>query len=247
MKLLWFSAGATSAVACKIAINRYGKENVRVIYFKIDSAHPDNDRFIKECEEWYGVPIEQVSSHKYTDQFDVIKNTKYVNGVQGARCTSELKRAVRTRLEKEIEFDGQVFGFEFTPKEIERAERLVKNHPHTLPIFPLIENRVGKEECLHILKKQGIEIPTMYKLGYPNNNCIGCVKGGAGYWNKIRVDFPEEFKKMAELERDVGRSCLKDKDGNRLYLDELAKDYGRELKMIIPDCGFFCGDIGEYI
>lgn len=32
----------------------------------------------------------------------------------------------------------------------------------------------------------------MYDLGYANNNCIGCVKGGIGYWNKIRIDFPEE-------------------------------------------------------
>ncbi len=37
----------------------------------------------------------------------------------------------------------------------------------------------------------------MYDLGYPNNNCIGCVKGGMGYWNKIRKDFPEVFQKRA--------------------------------------------------
>ena len=24
----------------------------------------------------------------------------------------------------------------------------------------------------------GIEIPVMYRLGYNNNNCVGCVKGG---------------------------------------------------------------------
>ena len=40
--------------------------------------------------------------------------------------------------------------------------------------------------------------PLMYDLGYPNNNCIGCVKGGMGYWNHIRKDFPEVF--------EVGRS-----------------------------------------
>ena len=32
-------------------------------------------------------------------------------------------------------------------------------------------------------------------MGYNNNNCIGCIKGGMGYWNKIRVDFPEVFEK----------------------------------------------------
>ena len=50
----------------------------------------------------------------------------------------------------------------------------------------------------------------MYKLGYNNNNCIGCVKGGIGYWNKIRVDFPAEFDRMAELERKIGHAVLKE-------------------------------------
>ncbi len=51
---------------------------------------------------------------------------------------------------------------------------------------------------------------------------------------------------MAKLEREIGRSCLKDKKG-RIFLDELHKDAGRGLKIIVPECGFFCGDIKEYI
>ena len=47
-----------------------------------------------------------------------------------------------------------------------------------------------KPECLYFLEKQGIERPLMYTLGYANNNCIGCVRGGKGYWNKIRIGLP---------------------------------------------------------
>jgi len=243
MKLLWFSCGATSAIACKIAIDRYGADNVRVFYFEIKSAHPDNERFIRECEEWYGVKIERASSSKYKDQFEVISKTKYVNGAKGARCTGELKRSLRERIQEEVENSGHIFGFEFTEKEIERSERLPKE---INPIFPLIEARLNKENCLAMLQNVGIEIPIMYKLGYPNNNCIGCVKGGMGYWNAIRNDFPETFERMAKLERVVGRSCIKDEKG-RIFLDELAPDRGRKQKILIPDCGFFCGDEGEYI
>ena len=75
----------------------------------------------------------------------------------------------------------------------------------------------------------------MYTLGYGNNNCIGCVKGGMGYWNKIRVDFPDFFDKMAEAERQVGNSCLRG-----VFLDELDPEAGRKQKMIMPDCGNFC-------
>lgn len=61
----WWSAGITSAVACKIAIDLYGKDNVKLFYFQINSAHSDNERFKKDCEDWYGIPIETRRSVKY--------------------------------------------------------------------------------------------------------------------------------------------------------------------------------------
>ena len=52
---------------------------------------------------------------------------------------------------------------------------------------------------------------------------------------------------MSEIERLVNRTCLKESNGERIFLDELNPTRGRDLKIIIPDCGFFCGDIEEYI
>lgn len=89
-----------------------------------------------------------------------------------------------------------------------------------------------------MIEQAGIKLPEMYLKGYHNNNCIGCVRGGAGYWNKIRVDFPEKFKRMAEIERKIGHSVLKD-----CYLDELDENKGRDEKAIIPQCSIFCGMI----
>ena len=90
-----------------------------------------------------------------------------------------------------------------------------------------------------MLWKAGIEIPVMYKLGYNNNNCIGCVKGGMGYWNKVRKDFPEVFSEVAKIEREVGATCLKD-DKGRIYLDELDPKRGDSVKEIVPDCSLIC-------
>ena len=90
--------------------------------------------------------------------------------------------------------------------------------------------------CITLLDKLGIDIPAMYRLGYHNNNCIGCVKGGMGYWNKIRVDFPDTFAEMAKLEREVGASCIR-----HVYLDELDPKRGRKEKPLVGDCGVLCG------
>ena len=65
--LAWWSAGITSAVACKYALEMY--PNTKLVYIKIDSAHPDNERFKKECEEWYGVKIETIQNKEFKDQF----------------------------------------------------------------------------------------------------------------------------------------------------------------------------------
>ncbi len=235
MKIAWFSCGITSAVACKMAVEKYGQKNVRLFYIGIKSAHPDNDRFIHECEKWIGVNIEYVENGKYEDQFEVIKGTGYVNGAFGARCTLELKKKVRWKVEKEVEYDGQIFGFEYSKKEINRAVRFAQQHPNSKPIFPLIERKVTKQKCAEILLLNSIELPEMYKLGFHNNNCIGCIKGGKGYWNMIRNHFPTTFLKMARYERIAGHSCIKN-----TFLDELGKNDGRHDPPILPDCGVFC-------
>jgi len=75
----------------------------------------------------------------------------------------------------------------------------------------------------------------MYELGFHNNNCIMCVKGGKGYANHIRKHFEKEFIKMSKLEREVGATCIKNQ-----YLDELNPKAGMHKPPITPDCGTFC-------
>ena len=235
----WWSAGITSAVACKLAIENYGSDNVALFYFDTGAAHPDNDRFKKECEEWYGCQIHTRKSKKYDNPLHVIRKNRYVNGPNGARCTLELKKQVRYDIEKEIKYTGQVFGFEFSTKEINRAIRFKEQYPDAKPLFPLIDKRMTKNNCAFFIEQAGIQLPKMYELGYPNNNCIGCVKGGQGYWNKIRTDFPDVFEQFVEVEHEIGRTCLK-KDSKPLFLSELDPNAGRQSKIVMPDCGSFC-------
>jgi hypothetical protein len=240
-RVAWWSAGITSAIACKMALELY--ENVRIVYIHIDSHHPDNARFKADCEKWYGQKIETLQSKDYKDQFEVIENTGAVNTPQGAPCTKILKKQVRFDYEKVNELNlfndnpilNQVWGFDYSDREINRAIRHGQQYPLTKPLFPLIEKGLSKDQCAGKLLSAGIELPMMYKLGYRNNNCIGCVKGGKGYWNKIRKDFPFHFKKMAKMERKVGYSCI-----NGTFLDELHPKDGNMSREIMPNCGLIC-------
>lgn len=237
--LCWFSCGSASAVAAKLAVDKYG-DKVEVIYCDtLAYEHPDNLRFLKDVSNWIGKEIKIIGSKKYKDIFDVFEKTKYLVGVNGARCTVELKKRVRMEYQKPD--DTHVFGFTFDEKK--RADRFLEQN-FEATYFPLIDSKITKEDCHRIIKEAGIEQPEMYKLGYKNNNCIGCVKGQAGYWNKIRKDFPEAFKKMAEMERKLGAAINKTYAGDgkrkRVFLDELPEDAGRGFKERDIECGVIC-------
>lgn len=242
IKAGWWSAGITSAVACKAALELYN--DVELYYIETGKAHSDNARFKADCEKWYGKEIKTLQNTKgYKDPIDVILKERYVNGPDGARCTLELKKQVRYDLQEHFKpnlfndtlLTHQIFGFEFDKKQVNRAIRFLEQYSDINPLFPLIEKGLDKDNCAGILMNAGIKLPAMYDLGYPNNNCIGCVKGGKGYWNKIRIDFPDVYEEMAKAERVVGHSCIKN-----TFLDELDPLAGNKSKIVMPNCGTFC-------
>lgn len=236
----WFSCGTTSAVACKLALDIYGKDNVDLWYIETGAAHPDNARFISDCEKWYGKKINIARNQRFSCPLDVAKKELF-NTPYGAPCTKYLKKEVRQKQIMPL-YDGQevyhVLGFEYTLHEVNRALRWKQQQTNNV-VFPLIARHLDKKKCLLILKGQGIEVPAMYKLGYHNNNCIGCFKGGMGYWNKIRKDFPEVFESVSRVEQETGHTCL-NKDGEQLYLKDLDESWGNHTDIEIPDCGLFC-------
>jgi len=207
MIICWWSGGITSAVACKIAIDLYGKENCRVIILDTKNEHSDTYRFMTDCAKWYDLPIESLSAigNSYDSIQDVWRKHKSLNVAHGAICSYKLKRIVREKWEKQNEFTHQVFGFEFEKKEFNRALSLSLNHPNAKPIYPLMMLGYDKEQCIKIVQDAGIEIPQAYKLGFMNNNCLntGCVQGGIAYWKKMQNDFPQTFENMANLEHEL--------------------------------------------
>lgn len=228
LKVCWLSAGVSSFIAGYLAknVNKY-------IYIDIENQHEDSMRFIKDCEKVLGKDIEILKS-PYRNVQNVILSQRYVNGPGGAKCTQILKRRVRKEWEYQYrDFDiTYVWGFDVNEKK--RADRLLESMPEFKHEFPLIDKGFTKSNSHALLERLGIKRPKMYDLGYSNNNCVGCVKGGMGYWNKIRKDFPEVFKRMAEIEREIGHSCIKG-----IFLDQLDPNRGRANE-VIPDCGIAC-------
>jgi hypothetical protein len=201
--------------------------------------HPDNRRFMSDVEKWIGKPIKLLKSDKYRDIFDVFDRTGYLVGIAGARCTTELKKNVRKAYQRDD--DLHVFGL--TADETKRIDRFEEQNPELECEWILEDEDVTKTDCYRIIQQAGIDLPAMYKLGYNNNNCLGCVKGQQGYWNKIRVDFPETFERMARQERKMNVAINKTYKGGkriRVFLDELDPAAGRDIPMPDIECGVLC-------
>jgi len=239
----WFSCGAASAVATKLAITQFSGHEIVIARCIVREEHPDNDRFAADCEKWFGMPITNLIAEKYDGSiYKVIEKRQYVSGIKGAPCTLELKKRVREDFQQPT--DKHVFGY--CAEEQDRWDSFLDAN-NIDAISPLIERGLEHSDCLAMVENAGIELPVMYKLGYHHNNCIGCVKaGGQGYWNKIKVDFPLQFERMADITRKLNVKLLNVNNVHK-HLDDLeigAGDYQSEPEI---QCGIFCEMAqGEY-
>lgn len=241
MVVSWFSSGIDSFVATYLVKDKVDK----IIYIHVEDQHEDTMRFVKDCEKFFDKEIEILMS-PYKSVDNVIQQFNFIKSAYGAKCTSILK----TRVRKEWEHSNPgrhtyIWGFDVTEKH--RISRMLEGYPEYDHLFPLMDNQLTKQECHGITKRLGIKRQKFYDMGYSNGNCVGCIKGGMGYWNRIRVDFPDVFALRAKREREIGHSCLRETvliDGEKvtvpLFLDELDPERGRFEDEIMEDCNIFC-------
>ncbi len=238
----WFSCGNNSAVMSKLLLDQYPNDDVRIVRCVVDNEHPDNDRFHADVERWIGRPIERRASTEFKDCWEVWETRKYLSGIKGAPCTGAMKKAVRHEFEREWWPDFQAFGF--SADEGQRAVKFKNNNPEIRLINPLAKAGITKPECALLVSGAGIALPTMYGLGFANNNCICCVKATSiVYWARCRFYFPEQFQRMAVLSRRLGCRLTRLK-GVRIFIDEIPADFDwhKKDRSRAIECGVGCGE-----
>ncbi len=235
-----FSCGAASAVATKLALAQYGAtHDVQIINAFLANEHEDNRRFLMDCQAWFGQEIVQLRDEKYgADIIQVFRRERFMKGRNGAPCTKLLKRRQLDAWKQ----PGDVMVFGYTAEEVDRLEDFRDRNPDRPVIAPLIDAGLGKDDCKAMVERAGIELPLMYRLGYDNANCIGCVKGGEGYFRAIREDFPDQFEELCLIQDDLGEGSylFRNRTTNaRFSLRNLGDGPVRRNEKI-PSCSFFC-------
>lgn len=235
-RVVRFSCGAASAVAAKLTLTKY--PDAEVVNAFVAEEHADNRRFLADVEKWVGKSFVLLRDEKYgASAYEVFRRNRFTKGFGGAPCAKKLKGAVLDAWSR----PGDIPVIGYTSEEQERADRWLDVH-EGVGEFPLIEAGLNKAACLEMVRRAGLELPAMYRMGYNNANCVGCVKGGMGYWNKIRRDFPERFEEMCRVEESIGPSAylMADREtGIRYPLRQLDPSAGTHA-VVLPECGFAC-------
>lgn len=202
-----FSGGIASAIACYYALEKYS--NVHLSFMDTGIEHPDTYALIKQFEEKTGEKIHLYRSKSFDSPAAVMRKYAGMNFVHGAPCSMALKQRVAKEQVKNKHTDhGEIFGFDVTEKK--RAKSLIVNNPDINVITPLIDKGLTKIDCFDIANELGLLVPSPYKH-FLNNNCLGaddspiggCVQGGIGYWQKMKLVYPLKYDNMANLEHEI--------------------------------------------
>lgn len=134
-------------------------------------------------------------------------------------CSGEWKRSVVERYlrqERGVKECEQWFGFSFD----ERSRCFDSRVQWSKPRFPLVDLKITRDDCEAIIKAAGLPLPQ-------KSSCWMCPHKRAEQWQYIRDNYPADFLKACELERQLHAD---DEQGgvwltkHRKFLDEVNID-----------------------
>jgi hypothetical protein len=241
-----FSGGVTSAWCAGWALRNYPREDVILLFHDTKEEHPDTYRFLREMAAALGLPITERSDGRSVTQ--LFYDEGYLGNGQNTFCSRILKAEPGARFVAELKAEGhevvKIVGY--SAKEPLRVARIV-GHADREGIklrFPLIEERVSKQDCVDWVEAQGVRPSAMYCWA-EHANCVGCVKGGRAYWLAVHDNAPEVFEQRAQLEEEFGHPIIRGGDREHVTLRELVqiglkRKVGQREAIVVGSCE--CGD-----
>lgn len=198
-----FSGGDCSFWAAHRVIEKYGKENVVLLF--ADTLVEDDDlyAFNEKAQEILGVKITRVSREE--TPWQLFRKQGCIGNSLHPICSILLKREQLDRWTESnfetnliqsslfLEHSITYLGFDWT--EEHRIEAIRKAFPSRTWEAPMQWEPIW-DKCKMRREAEALGLPEqkLYKLGFPHNNCGGrCVRAGISHWVHLYRNLPERF------------------------------------------------------
>lgn len=221
--LVQFSGGVCSWAAAKRVVERHGTDGVVLLFADTMMEDEDLYRFIAEAAENVGVPLTRIADGR--NPWEVMRDHNMIAKPRVDMCSRELKRDLLDEWYESNCLDDHnrsetvsYVGIDWT--ESHRLARLRELMPERKWEAPMTEAPyLTKAQMLEWLKREGIQPPRLYAMGFPHNNCGGfCVKAGQAHFAHLLRMMPDRYRyhegKEEEMRQRVGDySILRDRTG----------------------------------
>ncbi len=187
-----FSGGLGSWMAAKRVAEKYGTDNLYLVFTDVLIEDEDLYRFLYEAAENVGGELVVLADGR--NPWDVFRDKRYMGNTRTAHCSQELKSKPFEKWLKEQAFSDFVvyLGIDWTEEHRLIAHRKHVKHKVEAPLCDA--PYLSKQDVLDELARVGIELPRLYKMGFSHNNCGGgCVKAGQGQWAMLYKEMPEKY------------------------------------------------------
>lgn len=216
-----FSGGVCSFWAAHRVIERYGRNNVTLLFADTKMEDEDLYRFNDQVSAYLGIPITKIAEGR--SPWDLFDEKNMLGNSRFPLCSVMLKREVLDAWRKAhcFEMDTTVhIGIDWT--ESHRLEHTRSALPGWRIEAPMCEGPYWtKCQMLSELRALGIEPPRLYAMGFPHNNCGGfCVKAGQAHFAHLLRTMPDRYAfheaKEEALRQRSGKdySILNDRRGD---------------------------------
>jgi len=202
--IISYSGGLGSWMAAKIIAERYGTEDLILLF--ADTLIEDEDlyRFLREGADNIGVPLTTIAEGR--TPWQVFHDTRFLGNSRVGNCSKILKREfIRKWIEARYKPDECVMYLGIDGMEAHRHDRAAQYwEPYTL-VSPLCEAPFySYGQIKERLEAEGIEIPRLYRMGFAHNNCGGfCVRSGQGQFAHLLKMMPERFAHHEQKEQEL--------------------------------------------
>lgn len=202
--IISFSGGVCSFWAAKRVVDEFGRGACTLLFADTKMEDEDLYRFNADASDALGVPITVTADGR--TPWQIFFDEHFLGNSRIDPCSKLLKRERLWRWMREncTQSDSVTHvGLDWT--EAHRLARLRAARPGWQIEAPMQTGELwDKRRMFCELATVGIEVPRLYKLGFPHNNCGGfCIKAGQAHFAHLLKVLPGRYKFHEDMEQQI--------------------------------------------